>query len=175
MAEAWGVLRRVEGADRGECAAALLPVVKDSGLAIILEPGRNIVAPAGALLSRVVDVKDRPDNKVFIILDAGMTELIRPMLYGAFHRIEAIESTSAPNVIADIVGPLCESSDTLGKDRRLARPRSGPCGGFDTAHTAPSWPRITTAARSRRVLVDGANWSVIRRRQTIRDLLSLES
>src|SRR4051812_14099619 len=69
-------------------AAALLPVVRDSGLAIVLEPGRNIVAPAGALLSRVVDVKDRADGTAFVILDAGMTELLRPMLYGAFHRIE---------------------------------------------------------------------------------------
>src|SRR6185436_14799360 len=73
-------------------AAALLPVVRDSGLAIVLEPGRHIVAPAGALLSRVVDVKDRPDGKVFVILDAGMTELIRPMLYGAFTRIEPVEA-----------------------------------------------------------------------------------
>jgi diaminopimelate decarboxylase len=74
-------------------AAALLPIVRDSGLPIVLEPGRNIVGPAGALLASVVDVKARPDGKSFVILDAGMTELIRPMLYEAYHRIEPV----APN------------------------------------------------------------------------------
>jgi diaminopimelate decarboxylase len=160
-----------------EYAAALLPVVKDSGLAIILEPGRNIVAPAGALLSRVVDVKDRPDGKVFVILDAGMTELIRPMLYGAFHRIESVDGSAAPEVLCDIVGPLCESSDTLGKDRRLPRPRAGDImavldAGAYGAVMASNYNRRTMPAE---VLVEGANWSVIRRRQTIDDLLALET
>ena len=157
-------------------AAALLPIVKDSGLAIVLEPGRNIVAPAGALLSRVVDVKDRPGGKVFVILDAGMTELIRPMLYGSFHRIEAAAASSAPEIVCDIVGPLCESSDTLGKDRRLARPRVGDLmavldAGAYGAVMASNYNRRMMPAE---VLVDGSNWSVIRRRQTIEDLLALE-
>ena len=160
-----------------EYAAALLPAVKDSGLAIILEPGRHIVAPAGALLSRVVDVKDRPDGKVFIILDAGMTELIRPMLYAAFHRIEPAETIAAPDIVADIVGPLCESSDTLGKDRRLPRPNPGDLfavldAGAYGAVMASNYNRRPMPAE---VLVDGAKWSVIRRRQTIDDLLALET
>ena len=158
-------------------AAALLPVVRDSGLAIVLEPGRHIVAPAGALLSRVVDVKDRPDGKVFVILDAGMTELMRPMLYGAFHRIEPVLSTSCPEILADIVGPLCESSDTLGKDRTLPRPAVGDLmavldAGAYGAVMASNYNRRPMPAE---VLVDGAQWSVIRRRQTIDDLLALES
>jgi diaminopimelate decarboxylase len=157
-------------------ADALLPVVSDSGLAIVLEPGRSIVAPAGALLARVVDVKDRPDGRVFVILDAGMTELIRPMLYGAFHRIEAVETTSAPEIIADIVGPLCESSDTLGKERRLSRPKPGDLfavldAGAYGAVMASNYNRRPMPAE---VLVNGAAWSVIRRRQTIDDLLALE-
>lgn len=160
-----------------EYAAALLPVVRESGLAIILEPGRHIVAPAGALVSRVVDVKDRPDGKVFVILDAGMTELIRPMLYGAFHRIEPVQNTPAPEILADIVGPLCESSDTLGKDRRLPRPQPGDLfavldAGAYGAVMASNYNRRTMPAE---VLVDGTKWSVIRRRQTIDDLLALES
>jgi diaminopimelate decarboxylase len=158
-------------------AAALLPAVKDSGLAIILEPGRNIVAPAGALLSRVVDVKDRPDGKVFVILDAGMTELMRPMLYGAFHRIEPVEASTAPDSLCDIVGPLCESSDTLGKDRRMARPAVGDLmavldAGAYGAVMASNYNRRPMPAE---VLVDGSTWSVIRRRQTIDDLLALET
>lgn len=160
-----------------EYAAALLPVVRDSGLAIILEPGRNIVAPAGALVSRVVDVKDQPDGKVFVILDAGMSELIRPMLYGAYHRIEPVHRTSDPEILADIVGPLCESSDTLGKDRRLPRPQAGDLfavldAGAYGAVMASNYNRRPMPAE---VLVDGTNWSVIRRRQTIDDLLALES
>ena len=159
-----------------EYAAALLPVVRDSGLAIILEPGRNIVATAGALVARVVDVKDRPDGKVFVILDAGMTELIRPMLYSAFHRIEPVRATPAPEILADIVGPLCETSDTLGKDRRLPRPQPGDLfavldAGAYGAVMASNYNRRPMPAE---VLVDGTTWSVIRRRQTIDDLLALE-
>jgi diaminopimelate decarboxylase len=160
-----------------EYAAAVLPVVRDSGLALILEPGRSIVGPAGALLSRVVDVKDRPDGKVFVILDAGMTELMRPMLYNAFHRIEAVHcSSSSEDIVADIVGPLCESSDTLGKDRRLKRPQPGDLfavldAGAYGAVMASNYNRRTMPAE---VLVDGTRWSVIRRRQTIDDLLALE-
>ena len=106
-------------------AGALLPAVKDSGLSIILEPGRSIVGPAGALLTSVVDVKEQPGGKLFVILDAGMTELIRPMLYNAFHRIEPVVARGGPEMICDMVGPLCETSDTLGRDRRLARPVVG--------------------------------------------------
>jgi diaminopimelate decarboxylase len=160
-----------------EYAAAILPIVRDSGLSIILEPGRSIVAPAGVLLSRVVDVKDRPDGRIFVILDAGMTELIRPMLYGAFHRIEPVEATAAPEVVADIVGPLCETSDTLGKERRVPRPRPGDLfavldAGAYGAVMASNYNRRPMPAE---VLVDGSKWSVIRRRQTIDDLLALES
>jgi diaminopimelate decarboxylase len=159
-------------------AAAVLPIVRDSGLALILEPGRNIVAPAGVLLTRVVDVKDRPDGKAFVIVDAGMTELMRPMLYGAFHRIEpVICNSSSDEVVADVVGPLCESSDTLGKDRHLKRPQPGDLfavldAGAYGAVMASNYNRRTMPAE---VLVDGARWSEIRRRQTIDDLLALET
>jgi diaminopimelate decarboxylase len=158
-------------------AAALLPIVKESGLAIVLEPGRNIVAPAGALVTRVVDVKNRPDGQVFVIVDAGMTELIRPMLYNAFHRIEPVDAIDGPEITADIVGPLCETSDTLGKERRLARPKPGDLfavldAGAYGAVMASNYNRRTMPAE---VLVDRNKWSVIRRRQTIEDLLALET
>ncbi len=160
-------------------AAALLPVVRESGLALILEPGRNVVAPAGALLSRVVDVKDvmcQPGGKMFVILDAGMTELIRPMLYGSFHRIEPVAPGTGPAIACDIVGPLCESSDTLGKDRRIPRPRAGDLmavldAGAYGAVMASNYNRRPMPAE---VLVENGRWSVIRRRQTIDDLLALE-
>jgi diaminopimelate decarboxylase len=162
----------------GDYAAAVLPIVRDSGLSLILEPGRSIVAPAGVLLTRVVDVKDRPDGKAFVIVDAGMTELMRPMLYGAYHRIEpVICASSSDEIVADIVGPLCESSDTLGKDRHLKRPEPGDLfavldAGAYGAVMASNYNRRTMPAE---VLVDGSRWSEIRRRQTIDDLLALES
>lgn len=163
--------------DAAHYAAALLPVVRDSGLAIILEPGRSIVAPAGALLSRVVDVKDRPDGKVFVILDAGMTELLRPMLYGSFHRIEPAAASAAPEIVCDVVGPLCESSDTLGKDRRMPRPEVGD---LMAVLDAGAYGAVMASNYNRRplppeILVDNGRWSLIRRRQTIDDILALEA
>ena len=145
-------------------AAAVLPILRQSGLAIVLEPGRHIIAPAGALLTRVVDVKDRPDGKAFVIVDAGMTELMRPMLYGAFHRIEPVVCSPGSEILADIVGPLCETSDTLGKDRRLRRPDPDDLfavldAGAYGAVMASNYNRRPMPAE---VLVDGAKWSVIR-------------
>jgi diaminopimelate decarboxylase len=160
-----------------EYADAVLPEVRDSGLSIILEPGRNIVAPAGVLVSRVVDVKVRPGGKLFVVLDAGMTELIRPMLYNAFHRIEPVADSSADAVTCDIVGPLCESSDTLGKDRRLPWPEVGDL--FAIRDTG-AYGSVMASNYNRRpmpaeVLVENGRPTVIRRRQTIDDLVALES
>jgi diaminopimelate decarboxylase len=160
-----------------EYAGALLPVVRDSGLPLILEPGRTIVGPAGVLLAKVVDVKEQPGGSLFVVLDAGMTELIRPMLYGAYHRIEAVEKLEAPEIICDIVGPLCETSDTLGRDRRLPRPAVDDLfaifdtGAYGSAMTSNYNRRLAPAE----VLVEDGRYSVIRRRQTIDDLLALES
>jgi diaminopimelate decarboxylase len=157
-------------------AHALLPAVRDSGLAIVLEPGRSLVGPAGLLLSTVVDVKDRPGGRTFVILDAGMTELMRPMLYGAFHRIEPVRPSGDAEITADIVGPLCETSDTLGKERRMPRPRVGD---LIAVRDAGAYGSVMASNYNRRslpaeVLVDGSRYSVIRRRQTIDDQLALE-
>jgi diaminopimelate decarboxylase len=105
-----------------------------------------------------------------------MTELMRPMLYGAFHRIEPVVCSTASEILADVVGPLCETSDTLGKDRTLGRPEPGDLfavldAGAYGAVMASNYNRRMMPAE---VLVDGAKWSVIRRRQTIEDLLALE-
>jgi diaminopimelate decarboxylase len=160
-----------------EYAAALLPILRDSGLLLVLEPGRNIVGPAGVLLSRVVDVKEQGGGKQFVILDAGMTELIRPMLYGAYHGIEPVAASGESDVLCDVVGPLCESSDTLGTERRLPRPCAGDLlaimdTGAYASVMASNYNRRTFAPE---VLVDGGTWSVIRRRQTIDDLVALEA
>jgi diaminopimelate decarboxylase len=157
-------------------AAALLPVVRNSGLAIVLEPGRQIMAPAGALLTRVVDVKPQDERKSFVVMDAGMTELIRPMLYSAFHRIEPVVENDAPVRAADIVGPLCESSDTLGKDRRVRDPQPGDLfavmdtGAYGSAMASNYNRRLLPAE----VLVEDGAARLIRRRQSLDDLLALE-
>jgi diaminopimelate decarboxylase len=159
-----------------EYAAALLPAVKDSGLSIILEPGRNIVGPAGALLASVVDVKSRPGGKCFVVLDAGMTELIRPMLYNAYHRIDPVEPRQGPEVVCDIVGPLCESSDTLGKDRKVPRPQVDD---LFAVLDAGAYGSVMASNYNRRlmpaeVLVENGKATLIKRRQTIDELLALE-
>jgi diaminopimelate decarboxylase len=158
-------------------AEALLPEIRPSGLALILEPGRNIMAPAGALLTHVVDVKEQPGGKLFVVLDAGMTELLRPMMYDAYHRIEAVEPSTADNILCDVVGPLCETSDTLGKERRLRRPSVGDL--FTVLDTG-AYGSVMASNYNRRpmpaeVLVDNGTWSVIKRRQTIEDLVALET
>jgi diaminopimelate decarboxylase len=174
--------------DARDYAAAVLPILRESGLAIVLEPGRHIMAPAGALLTRVVDVKEaggprpaahapRPTDRLFVVMDAGMTELIRPMLYNAFHRIEPVVRTDAPLVSADVVGPLCESSDTLGKDRMVPRPKVGELyavldtGAYGSVMASNYNRRMLPAE----VLVEHGAARVIRRRQTLDDVLALES
>jgi len=160
-----------------EYADALLPVVRDSGLHLILEPGRNIIAPAGVLLSRVIDVKDQPGGKLFVILDAGMTELIRPMLYSAYHAVEPVVTRTGPEALCDVVGPLCESSDTIGKDRRLPAPQVGDLMAIrDTgAYAAVMASNYNRRGLSPEVLVSDGRADLIRRRQTIDDILALET
>jgi len=157
-------------------AKAVVPVLRESGLEVVLEPGRHIMAPAGALLTRVVDVKSAGADRLFVVMDAGMTELIRPMMYNAFHRIEPVHANGAGKVAADIVGPLCESSDTLGKDRSIPQPNVGDL--FAVLDTG-AYGSVMASNYNRRllpaeVLVDSGDARLIRRRQTLDDVLALE-
>src|SRR5438552_1466160 len=106
--------------DASQYASAVLPILRPSGLAVVLEPGRLLVGAACALVTRIVDIKDSPGGRQFAVIDGSMTELIRPALYGAFHRIEAVTPRDARELPYDIVGPVCESSDAFGQDRRFA-------------------------------------------------------
>ena len=160
-----------------EYAASVLPIVRQSGLDLILEPGRFLVAQAGMLLARVVDIKPQAGGKLFVIVDAGMTELMRPMLYGAYHRIEHAQAVDRPPAICDIVGPICETTDTLGKDRSLPRPEVGD---LMVVFDAGAYGAVMASNYNRRpmpaeVLVQDGEATVIRRRQTIDDLIALES
>jgi len=162
--------------DARDHANAVLPILRQSGLSIVLEPGRHVIAPAGALLTRVVDVKPAGEDRLFVIMDAGMTELIRPMMYNAFHRIEPVVRTEAAEVSCDVVGPLCESSDTLGRNRLLPRPEVGQ---LFAVLDAGAYGSVMASNYNRRllpaeVLVEDGAARVIRRRQTLEDVLALE-
>lgn len=149
-----------------------------TGLPIVLEPGRWIVGTAGVLVARVIDVKQHPSGRRFIVLDAGMTELIRPALYNAFHRIVPVD-VHADRALArvDIVGPVCESSDKFGVDRELADLQVDDLvavldAGAYGAAMASNYNRRALPAE---VLVTGGAWRVARRRQTVDDMVALES
>jgi diaminopimelate decarboxylase len=144
---------------------------------VVLEPGRAIVAHAGALVSRVVDTKTYPGGRRFIVLDAGMTELLRPALYGSFHQIVPVAPRPGAPAVIDVVGPICESSDVFGRDRLLPPVEVGDLmavldvGAYGAA-MASNYNRRLLAPE---VLVDNGQWQVVRRRQTIDDVLALET
>jgi diaminopimelate decarboxylase len=159
-----------------EYAAAVLPIVRKTDLPVILEPGRFLVGQAGVLITRVVDIKPQAGGKLFVILDAGMTELMRPMLYGAFHRIEPVLASAAPEALVDFVGPICETTDTLGKDRRLPAPAVGD---LMVVFDAGAYGSVMASNYNRRpmpaeVLIQNGQAALLRRRQTIDDLVALE-
>jgi diaminopimelate decarboxylase len=158
-------------------AGALVAAVRATGVPIVVEPGRAIAGPAGALVARVVDLKARDGSSEFAVLDAGMTELLRPALYGAFHRIELVRDREGERRQYEIVGPVCESSDVLGRDRDLPRLEVGD---LVAIRDAGAYGSAMSSNYNRRplppeVLVENGSWRVIRRRQTVDDMLALES
>jgi diaminopimelate decarboxylase len=124
----------------------------------------------------VIDIKARDDDSDFAVIDAGMTELMRPALYGAFHRIEPVRPSSGESRLYEVVGPVCESTDVVGRDRRLPRLSVGDlvairdAGAYGSA-MASNYNRRPQPAE---VLVADGGWRVIRRRQTTDDLLRME-
>ncbi|PYO76903.1 MAG: diaminopimelate decarboxylase [Gemmatimonadetes bacterium] len=163
--------RAVDVKQFGQVISAL---VGGAGLKIILEPGRFLVGNAGVLLTRVL-YRKRSGGKEFIITDAGMTDLLRPSHYNAFHRIEAVNPTGRTTV-ADVVGPICESGDFLALDRQIddAQPgdllavQSTGAYGFVMASNYNSRPRPAE------VLVDGDKFAVITKRESYDDLVHNE-
>jgi len=136
---------------------------------LISELGRFIIGPAGYLVAGVVSVK--PSDKVFVVTDAGMNTLIRPVLYDAHHRIHILNGTGK-TVTADVVGPLCESGDILARDRRLEIPIPGSAIVFENAGAygfsmASNYNGMPLPAE---VLVDGKEVRLIRKRQNIEEL-----
>ncbi|QSR84587.1 diaminopimelate decarboxylase [Methylacidimicrobium sp. B4] len=157
-------------------AERLLPLLGPLGLRIVVEPGRLLVGNAGILLTKVLYRKDRPKKK-FVIVDAGMNDLIRPALYGSFHQIVPLARREGELIEADVVGPVCESGDCFASSRRMPSVGAGDllaifsagAYGFSMASQYNSRPRPAE------VLVEGANHRLIRRRERYEDLVRGES
>jgi diaminopimelate decarboxylase len=142
---------------------------------LLIEPGRFLVAQAGALVARVLQVK-RNGKKTFVITDAAMNDLIRPSLYQAYHEIVPVAPREGKARVVDVVGPICESGDFFAHDRKLAPVEPGDliaildAGAYGMAQSS----NYNTRLRPAEVLVEGAKARLIRRRETIEDLLRPE-
>jgi diaminopimelate decarboxylase len=156
--------------------SALRARVGSAGLKIMVEPGRSIVGPAGVLLTRVLYRKKTP-SKEFVVVDAAMNDLIRPSLYRAHHDILPLNHAQGTAIVADVVGPICETGDFLARDRELADVQPGEylavssagAYGFVQASNYNSRPRAPE------VLVEGDRWRIIRERENYQDLIKGET
>jgi diaminopimelate decarboxylase len=159
-----------------EYAKAFLENLEGMGLTLILEPGRVLVGNAGVLVTRVL-YKKAGKGKKFIIVDAGMNDLMRPTLYNAFHAIEPIVPNEEPLTVADVVGPICESGDFLAVDRNLTEVNPGDllavmstgAYGFVMSSNYCSRPRVAE------VMVKKNQYHVVKERETYQDLVKGES
>jgi diaminopimelate decarboxylase len=153
----------------------IVAATKDLGMHLVFEPGRNIVGNAGILAAKCLYTKAR-DEKNFIMIDAGMNDLARPALYGSFHGVQPIVKDQDGMIVADIVGPICESGDFLVKDREVPMFRQGDlmafmsagAYGFAMSSSYNSRPRVAE------VMVKGDKFEIIRERETIEDLIKGE-
>lgn len=159
-----------------DLAKNLIPMLKGRNLTLIMEPGRSIVGNAGMLITKVLYLK-KNDEKNFIIVDAGMNDLLRPSIYDAYHHIQPIDKKRRKPIQADVVGPICESGDFLAKDREMPDVRQGEClavmsagaYGFSMSSNYNSRPRAAE------VLVKGKKFTLIKERETYNDLVRGES
>lgn len=159
-----------------EYARAIIEGLEGLDVTLILEPGRVIVGNAGILVTEVQYVKEN-EAKKFVIVDGGMNDLIRPALYGSYQAIRPVVETRAEKIVADVVGPICESGDFLAKDRDITRPQRGDllavmsagAYGFTMASNYNSHPKAPE------VLVDGDKYYVVRKRESFEDLISGET
>jgi len=171
-----------------EYAAGIVPLLKDKNIKLILEPGKSICANAGIMLTRVLYIK-HGGRKKFVIVDAGMNDLIRPSLYDAFHFIwpAKVDEKFVPRhrekdlhlngtEVVDVVGPICESADFFAKDRALPPVERGDLISVFTAgaYGFSMSSNYNARGRAAEVLVGGENFSVIRKRETYEDLTALE-
>lgn len=158
-----------------EFASRVVPMLRETGLEIIMEPGRFIAGNGGILVSKVINVKETR-NKTFIIVDAGMNDLFRPALYGAYHDIQPVKKTGGEKVLADVVGPICESGDFFAQKRLMPGMKPGDyiavfsvgAYGYAMASNYNARPRVAE------YLVDGETFKLIREPEHYVDLVDTE-
>jgi len=163
---------------QADFARVLIPVLRELGVTVLLEPGRSIVGNAGVLLTRVLYRKETGE-KTFLVVDGAMNDLIRPALYGAYHEIRPVDERrlGGPVETVDVVGPVCESGDFLAKDRELAASEEGDllavmsAGAYGFVMSS----NYNTRPRAVEVLVDGDRYTIVRRRETYKDLVAGET
>jgi len=156
-------------------AETILPLARETGLTIVLEPGRFLVGSAGLLLTTVLSRK-HSGGKELVLVDAGMNDLVRPSHYMAYHDIVELETKGRPEGLVDVVGPVCETGDFLARDRSLPGVAAGErlavlgagAYGFVMASTYNARPRPAE------VLVDSGRWAVVRERERVEDLFAGE-
>ena len=163
--------------DPSAYAAIVKAATQNLGCRLILEPGRLIVGNAGILMTQVLHVK-HGDAKTFIVVDAGMNDLIRPTLYDAHHDIRPVREPAAGRrrIIADVVGPVCESGDYFALERELAAPEAGDYLALMTAGAYGATQSGTYNSRPLvpEVLVRKDEWAMVRPRQGVEDLIALD-
>jgi diaminopimelate decarboxylase len=155
-----------------DLAQVLLPLLEGKGFTLILEPGRVLVGNAGILVTQVLYHKSG-EEKQFVVVDAGMNDLIRPTLYEAYHEIRPVLRRSRPERVVDVVGPICESGDFLALDRPLPESLPGEllavmsagAYGFSMASNYNARPRVPE------ILVDEDQYEIIRQRESLEDLI----
>ena len=155
-----------------EYARAIIDASREMDCTFIFEPGRVIVGNAGILVTRVLYTKEN-EGKKFIIVDAGMNDLVRPSLYGSFHLIQPVSRRKREEIVADVVGPICESGDFLARGRKLPAFEQGElmavmsagAYGFSMSSNYNSRPRVSE------ILVRDDRWHIIRKRETWEDLI----
>jgi len=169
-----------EGPDQArpgtEHARALIPLLKDKPYRLAIEPGRYLAGNAGILLTRVLYRKKNGDRE-FVIVDAAMNDLIRPSLYRAHHEIIPVRRNFLPPIVADVVGPVCETGDFLALERRMANVMPGD---FLAVSTAGAYGFVQSSnynsrPRAPEILVEGDRFRVVRQRESYRDLVRGES
>ena len=169
----YGIPYDGEGMDILAMGRELTPLVKSSGLQLVLEPGRSMVGSAGLLVTRVLAVKVA-GAKTFVITDAGMTELLRPSHYGAYHGVRPVAEQEGREMrVVDVVGPVCETGDFLALDREMPLPKAGELLGVESAGAYGFVMASNYNARPRppEVLVDGDEVVLVRERESYEDLV----
>lgn len=156
-------------------AKAVLSAVKPTGLKLLIEPGRVVIGNAGVLLCSVLSIKHTPE-KNFMIVDGAMNDLVRPTMYDSYHEVKAVQATHGVLQKFDVVGPICETGDYFAKDRELPV-----CAPGDLIYLCSSGAYGSSMAsnynsrpRAPEILVDGKEFRIIRRRESLEDLWQLE-